>query len=72
MRGCRSSLLRWWGMPKAVTEGVSGLLIPPRNAAALAGALERLLADPVLAKKLGENARKNLERLGREIDEIYG
>jgi glycosyltransferase involved in cell wall biosynthesis len=65
------------GTPEAVTEGVTGLLIPPRDAAALAGALERLLSDPDLAKKLGEKARKavaekfSLERLGREINEIY-
>jgi glycosyltransferase involved in cell wall biosynthesis len=66
------------GTPEAVTEGVTGLLIPPRDAAALAGALERLLADAALAKKLGENARQavaekfSLERLGREVNEIYG
>jgi glycosyltransferase involved in cell wall biosynthesis len=60
-----------------VAEGKTGLLIPPRDAGALAGALERLLADPALAGKLGENARVHvrerfsLERLGREINEIY-
>jgi glycosyltransferase involved in cell wall biosynthesis len=66
------------GTPEAVTEGVTGLLIPPRDATALAGALERLLSDSALAKKLGEKARKavaekfSLERLGREINGIYG
>jgi colanic acid/amylovoran biosynthesis glycosyltransferase len=66
------------GTPEVVTDGVSGRLIPPRDADALAGALERLLAAPALAKKLGENARKaveekfSLERLGRDINEIYG
>jgi D-inositol-3-phosphate glycosyltransferase len=66
------------GTPEAVTEGVTGLLIPPQDAEALAGALERLLSDPTWGQKLGENARKmvaekfSLERLGREINEIYG
>jgi len=66
------------GTPEVVTEGDNGLLIPPRDAAALAGALERLLADPALAQRLGANARNHvrahfsLDRLGREINEIYG
>ena len=65
------------GLPEVVTDGENGLLIPPRDAESLAGALERLLADPDFAKKLGQNARKHvrehysLERLGREINEIY-
>ncbi|MGO8760519.1 MAG: glycosyltransferase [Desulfobaccales bacterium] len=64
--------------PEVVTDGGNGLLIPPRDAAALAGALERLLSDPAGAQKLGANARAHvrehfsLERLGREINEIYG
>ena len=66
------------GLPEVVTDGDNGLLIPPRDAAALAGALERLLADPALAQRLGANAREHvrehfsLDRLGREINEIYG
>jgi glycosyltransferase involved in cell wall biosynthesis len=65
------------GTPEVVTDGVTGLLIPPRDAAALAGALERLLSDPSMAKQLGENARRHvrehysLDRLGREINTIY-
>ena len=66
------------GLPEVVTDGENGLLIPPQDPEALATALERLLADPDLAQKLGGNARKqveanfSLERLGREINEIYG
>ena len=60
-----------------MTDGDNGLLIPPRDAGALAGALERLLADPAWARQLGANARAHvrehfsLDRLGREINEIY-
>ena len=66
------------GLPEVVTDGDNGLLIPPRDAEALAGALERLLADPAFAQRLGANARAHvrerysLDRLGREINEIYG
>jgi len=65
------------GLPEVVTDGENGLLIPPRDAESLAGALERLLGAPDFAKKLGQNARKHvrehysLDRLGREINEIY-
>ncbi|MBM4300452.1 MAG: glycosyltransferase [Deltaproteobacteria bacterium] len=66
------------GLPEVVTDGENGLLIPPRDAGALAEALTRLLGASDFAKKLGQNARKHvrehysLDRLGREINEIYG
>lgn len=65
------------GNPEVVTDGVTGLLIPPKDADALAQALERLLADPVKAQAMGEKARRrveadySLERLGRGINVIY-
>jgi glycosyltransferase involved in cell wall biosynthesis len=65
------------GTPEVVTDGVTGLLIPPRDPAALAGALERLLNDPAWAKQLGAKARVHvrqhfsLDRPGREINGIY-
>jgi glycosyltransferase involved in cell wall biosynthesis len=65
------------GLPEVVTDGENGLLIPPRDPGALAGALERLLSDPAWARQLGANARGHvrahysLERLGREISKIY-
>jgi glycosyltransferase involved in cell wall biosynthesis len=65
------------GLPEVVTDGDNGLLIPPRDPDALAGALERLLADPAWARQLGAKARAHvrehfsLDRLGREINEIY-
>jgi glycosyltransferase involved in cell wall biosynthesis len=66
------------GLPEVVTDGDTGLLIPPRDPNALARALERLLADPAWARQLGANARArvrahySLDRLGREINAIYG
>lgn len=49
------------GIPEAVKDGENGLLVPPRNAAALAQALRRLLEAPSLRAKLAENARKTIE-----------
>jgi rhamnosyl/mannosyltransferase len=50
---------------RAVTQdGVTGALVPPGNADALAGALNRLLGDVALRARLGAAAR---ERVGREF-----
>ena len=44
------------GIPDLVENGVSGLLVPPDDAEALAGALERVLSDRELATRLGAGA----------------
>jgi glycosyltransferase involved in cell wall biosynthesis len=45
------------GTPELVTDGETGLLVPPRDPEALAEALRRVLDDPDLARRLGEAAR---------------
>jgi glycosyltransferase involved in cell wall biosynthesis len=51
------------GLPEAVEEGVSGLLVPRRDPAALSAALGRLLLDDGLAREMGEAGRRRvLER----------
>lgn len=45
------------GCRETVVPEVSGLLVPGRDAAALAAALERLIADPELRRRLGTAAR---------------
>jgi glycosyltransferase involved in cell wall biosynthesis len=65
------------GLPEVVTDGVTGLLVSPKDPEALADALARLLSDPAWAAQLGQNARRHvrenfsLDRLGREINDIY-
>jgi glycosyltransferase involved in cell wall biosynthesis len=48
-------------IPELVDDGVNGILVPPGDAAALADALERLLADPPLRQRLGDAARGKVE-----------
>jgi glycosyltransferase involved in cell wall biosynthesis len=43
--------------PYVVADGKTGLIVPPADSDALANALNRLLQDPALGKRLGEAAR---------------
>jgi glycosyltransferase involved in cell wall biosynthesis len=50
-----------------VSDGETGLLVPPRDAPALRAAVERLLGDPELRERLGHAARARArERFGWE------
>lgn len=53
------------GVPELIEHGVSGLLVPPADAVALADAVETLLDDPALRASLGKAAR---EKILREYD----
>ncbi len=46
------------GIPEAVVDGKSGLLVPPRDPSALAGAILELLTDRERAESLGRAARE--------------
>ncbi|HVE65126.1 MAG TPA: glycosyltransferase family 4 protein [Thermoanaerobaculia bacterium] len=48
------------GNPELVEDGVSGLLVAPRDPAALASAFGKLLGDPDLASRLGRAARERV------------
>jgi glycosyltransferase involved in cell wall biosynthesis len=50
------------GIPEIATDGVDALLVPPRDPVALADALERLLDDPDLRRKVAEAGRRTVER----------
>jgi colanic acid/amylovoran biosynthesis glycosyltransferase len=50
------------GIPELVDDGVSGLLVPPRDPGALARALRRLHDDPGLGERLARAGREKVER----------
>lgn len=55
------------GLPEVVADGETGLLVPKEEPAALAEAVLRLLAEPELAIRLGEQGRRRAsERFGWE------
>lgn len=65
-------------IPEIVVDGETGLLVPPDDPAALAGAIVRLLGDDELRARLGraglERARVefSVERMARRTIEVYG
>ena len=46
------------GLRDLVVDGETGLVVPPRDPQALREALERLLADPELRRRLGAAGRE--------------
>lgn len=55
------------GIGEAVVDGVTGLLVPPADPAALAGALGRLVREPALRRAMGDAARR---RQALEFDAV--
>jgi glycosyltransferase involved in cell wall biosynthesis len=63
------------GVPELVRDGVSGILVPPAEPRPLAAAIRRLLADPLLAARLGRAGRRSVERefdLEINVDRLDG
>jgi glycosyltransferase involved in cell wall biosynthesis len=48
------------GIPYVITDGVTGLLVPPGDADALAAACRRILADGGFADRLAEAGRRHV------------
>lgn len=61
------------GIPEFVIDGVTGVLTPPRDGAALANALEQMLGDPVRADEMGQAALRRVEdqfSLSLQVDRL--
>ncbi|HEX2228739.1 MAG TPA: glycosyltransferase family 4 protein [Candidatus Binatia bacterium] len=65
------------GVTELVSENDTGLLVPAGDPQALANAIDRVVSDPELGKRLGTNARTRVEefmdgkRMVRAIEELY-
>jgi glycosyltransferase involved in cell wall biosynthesis len=65
------------GNPEAVEHGVTGFLVPPRDASALTGAIDSLLENPGLPRRMGEAARRrvaerfSLDVMVRQTERLY-
>ncbi|MFT5728841.1 MAG: glycosyltransferase involved in cell wall biosynthesis [Desulforhopalus sp.] len=58
--GCATVVTRVGGNPEAVIDGQTGLLVPPDNVEALAGALLKVVEDISLRRKMAEEARRSV------------
>jgi len=64
-------------VPEIIVHDKTGVLVPPGDRGALAAALRRVLADPALARRLGETARAEVavrfdaRRLTRELEHVF-
>ena len=54
------------GCREVVDDGINGLLVPVKDAPALARAMERMINDPEMRNRMGKAGRKKVER---EFDE---
>ena len=53
-------------LPEVVgSDGEAGILIPPRNARAMARAISDILSEPGRAQRMGRHARRRIERAFR-------
>ena len=65
------------GIPEIIEDGVSGLLVEPKDPYAIKNALEKLLDSPALRKSLGQNLSKvvkqkfSLDKMIEETEKIY-
>jgi glycosyltransferase involved in cell wall biosynthesis len=65
------------GLPEVVENGVTGVVVPRGDSRALASALESLLADPMLRRRMGVAGRQRALRLfdwdrtAEKFEEIY-
>lgn len=65
------------GVTEIVEDGITGILIPPKDSKKIAEAVIYLLKNPEVARRMGEAGRKRVqeyftfERLGNELEEVY-
>jgi len=64
-------------IPEIIQDGEQGFLVPPKDPVAMAAALSKLLDNPFLRKKMGDDARIRMERnfnldlFTRRTEEVY-
>lgn len=65
------------GVPWVNINGVTGLIVPPKDTAALRDAINKVLDNPPLAEKLGRNGRARVEKefsrekMLKSIEKLY-
>ncbi|MFO0582483.1 MAG: glycosyltransferase [Anaeromyxobacter sp.] len=63
------------GLPEVVVDGATGIVVPPRDPVRTADAIERLVRDPELRRRMGEAGRRRVLELydwERSVDIMLG
>jgi glycogen(starch) synthase len=68
--GCPVIATAVGGVPEVVRDGENGLLVPPRDPAALAAAIARFFGDPELRARLSEAAPGSVAAYSEEA--VFG
>lgn len=58
------------GSPELVVDGVSGFVVPPKNAQSIADAIEKLYRNPEMRGRMGEAARERIATDFRNDDTV--
>lgn len=58
------------GSPELVVDGISGFVVPPRDAQSLAVAIEKLYRNPALRRRMGHAARERIATDFRNEDTV--
>ncbi|HUS13613.1 MAG TPA: glycosyltransferase [Chloroflexia bacterium] len=75
--GCPVVAVPRGGIAEVISDGVTGLLVAPDDPAALAGAIVRVMDDPLLAQRLGSAGRAaaatrfSVDRQAAEVEALY-
>ena len=73
---CETPVVRSTGCDEEVEDGISGILVDPRNKVKLADAIIKILSDEDLAKKMGKEGRNrvltiyNWDSVSRRFSEV--
>ena len=65
------------GNAEAVSDGVTGRVVPPRDVGALASAITELAADPIQRRRMGKagqaraSAEFSIDRCVAEYESVY-
>jgi glycosyltransferase involved in cell wall biosynthesis len=65
------------GLAESIIDGETGFLVPPQNGVALADAIERIVADPSMARAMGRKGAARvlshftIEQMARQNETYY-
>jgi len=59
------------GTNEAVVQDETGLLVPPKDAASLANAIMKLIDEPQLRTRFGENGRQRVQKIFDIKEHVY-